>query len=299
MRTILARAVVPLLLSLFTLSLAEDVAEAKKKLTRAEKKAARQAFKKGRIHLRKKRFVEAIEQFKKAYEITQDGLVMGQVAIAFEKAGDCKRALEAIRVYRKSLPKSDRGSADQMIKRYEKRIAAGKTTDIRLPSDPPPPKPKPEPKPEPTKVVKKEPPKAKPVVKPKRRKRFWTWVALGSAGALAVSAIVVGLSAQSKYDELKDDCAPYCANSEVDSVRARAVATDVLIGTAIAAGVTAGVLFFLEGRGASESSSPSPSKQPDIKEDDLGEDNDDLVKSFRITPVVGAKTYGIGAEIRY
>jgi len=40
------------------------------------------------------RYADAIVEFKKAYEITKDGLVMGQIAEAFAKAGDYESSLE-------------------------------------------------------------------------------------------------------------------------------------------------------------------------------------------------------------
>jgi tetratricopeptide (TPR) repeat protein len=253
---------------------------------------AKAAFKAGRAAFTAKDWGEAIVQYKKAYEITKDGLVMGQVALAFEKAGDFKRALEAIQVYRSALPQSDRASVNEMVARYEKLVGDGKSKHLTLPGETPPPPPKP------TVVAKKKPlvDPDKTADKPKKRGRFWTWVALGAAGALAVSALVVGLSAQSKFDEVNDSgCKPNCSDDDVDSIRARAIATDVLWGTALAAGITAGVLFFLEGRGGG--SSESKKKDDDLK--DLEEESDELVKSFKVTPLVGAGTYGLGADIRF
>lgn len=250
---------------------------------------AKRAFVAGRTLFGEKKWAEAIVEYKKAYAITNDGLVMGQVALGFEKAGDYKRALESIRVYRSALPESDRASVDEMIQKYEKLIADGKSTHLTLAGETPPEPPKPVV----AAPVTPPPPKKEPKVARKKKGRFWTWVVLGGAAALAVSALVVGLSAQSKFDELNDGCKPNCASSDVDSVRTRAVATDILWGTALAAGITAGVLYFLEGRGSSSGSR----KRDDLK--DVEEENDDLVKSFRVSPLVGAGTYGLGAEIRY
>lgn len=278
-------------------------ARAAKKAARAKKKApvaaakkvdprmveAKRAFIAGRTLFGEKKWAEAIVEYKKAYAITQDGLVMGQVALGFEKAGDYKRALESIRVYRSALPESDRASVDEMIQKYEKLIADGKSTHLTLAGETPPEPPRPVV----AAPVTPPPPKKEPKVARKKKGRFWTWVVLGGAAALAVSALVVGLSAQSKFDELNDGCKPNCSSSDVDSVRTRAVATDILWGTALAAGITAGVLYFLEGRGSRSGSR----KRDDLK--DVEEENDDLVKSFRVSPLVGAGTYGLGAEIRY
>jgi hypothetical protein len=107
---------------------------------------------------------------------------------------------------------------------------------------------------------------------------------------------LVFLILQSKFDEVDDSgCKPNCSDDDVDSIRARAIATDVLWGTALAAGITAGVLFFLEGRGGG--SDETKKKDDDLK--DLEEESDELVKSFKVTPLVGAGTYGLGADIRF
>jgi ribosomal protein L12E/L44/L45/RPP1/RPP2 len=116
---------------------------------------------------------------------------------------------------------------------------------------------------------------------------------------------VVGLNAQSKYDELADECKPVCANSEVDSVRTRALVTDILWGTAAAAAITAGVLFFVEGPSGGAESDTEPEEgyeeEGEEEEDDDEDDEDDEEWSQRIhiAPVVGGGTYGLGAEIRF
>jgi hypothetical protein len=130
-----------------------------------------------------------------------------------------------------------------------------------------------------------------------KKGRFWTWIAAGTAAALGVAAVAVGLSAKSKYDELDDRCGEgqvgFCSDDDVSSVETRAVVTDVLWPMALAAGITAGVLFFIE----------APPKTHTMEEtDDLLDDEeleDDLVKSWRVTPVAGSGVYGLGAELTY
>jgi len=279
--------------------------EADARPSRAQIRAAKKAFKSGQRHYKAKRWAKAIVQFKKAHEITKDGLVMGQIALAFEKAGDFKRALASIKVYGEALPQSDRASVDEMITRYEGDVAAGKSKHLRLPGEP-------EPEPEPVTPPPKEPEGEAGKIKDafsatneapletQPRSRFWTWVLAGSAAALGVSSLVVGISAQSKYSELEDGCGATgsCSDGDVDSVRSRAIATDVLWGTALAAGIAAGVLYFLEGKG--ESRDDGSASEPDESEsDEEEEEEDDLVKGFRLAPMFGGGTVGLGAEIRY
>jgi hypothetical protein len=85
--------------------------------------------------------------------------------------------------------------------------------------------------------------------------RKWTWVAAGSALVLAGGAAVAGLAMQSKFDALDRKCgssagANYtgCSDSDISALDLRKNAANVLWGLSAAAAVTAGVLFFVEGR---------------------------------------------------
>lgn len=80
------------------------------------------------------------------------------------------------------------------------------------------------------------------------RKRLWTWVAAGGATALALGGLVVGLNAQSTYDELEARCAPSCAKPDAETVDRRAIAADALLGSAAVIAAVAVVLYFVEGR---------------------------------------------------
>jgi hypothetical protein len=261
--------------------------DASGQLTDEQKKQAKTHFKAGQAFLQMERYAEAIEEFNKAYEITQDKLVMGQVANAYEKAGDYEAALKAMELYREALPEGDRGSADGFITKYKKAIAEGKSKKLTLPSEQKPVAP--------VKMAEDEeeraiPPAEEPEEEGGKSKRFYTWIAAGAAGALALSALVVGLNAQSKYDELSDTCKPNCPQSDVDSVETRALVTDILWGTAAAAAVTAGVLYFLEGRKLKGEERSTPVE---------GEDDEEVMNRVRVTPVVGGGTFGVGADVRF
>jgi hypothetical protein len=84
--------------------------------------------------------------------------------------------------------------------------------------------------------------------------RTWTWVAGGSAVLLTGAAAGVGLSVNSRYDELNDSCGsgstarPGCDENDISSLRTRRNVANVLWGLAGAAAVTTGVLFLVEGR---------------------------------------------------
>jgi hypothetical protein len=88
--------------------------------------------------------------------------------------------------------------------------------------------------------------------------RKWTWVAAGSAVALAGGATYFGLSMQSKYDSLNRTCGPAsasadgsyvgCSDSDIGQAILRRNVANVLWGLSGAAAITAGVLYFTEGR---------------------------------------------------
>jgi tetratricopeptide (TPR) repeat protein len=250
---------------------------------------AKKHFKSGQAFVQMERYADAVVEFKKAHAITKDDLVMGQVAMAYEKAGDYEAALAAITVYRRALPAGERASVDAMIQKYKKMIKEGRSTKLVLPGE------------EPVKpAVKRPDAEETPPPEPEegeetgRRGRFYTWIAAGAAGALALSALVVGLNAQSKYDELKGTCGATktCDPDEADSVHTRAVVADVLWGTAAAAAITAGVLFFLEGRSMEED-------KRDPMEGDDEEEEPEFSQRIRISPLVGGGTYGIGAKLDF
>lgn len=255
---------------------------------------AKRAFKAGQELLQMDRFADAVVEFKKAYQITKDGLVMGQVAVAYEKAGDYEAALDSVKIYREALPESDRGPADELIKRYEKMISQGRSKQLVLPTDAKAEEPA---EAEDAKEAAGAKDKDKAGAAGGGKGRFWTWIAAGSAGALAVGALVVGLNAQSNYDDLESRCAPSCAASEVDSVRTRATVADVLWGLTAAAAITAGVLFFVERPQGRAEAPAEPSGEED--EEQQRYEEEEVAWRLRFAPLLGRGGFGLGAELTY
>jgi hypothetical protein len=251
---------------------------------------AKQHFKTGQGFFKQEKWAEAIAEYKKAYAISKDGLALGQAAVAYEKAGDYEGALEAIKIYRDALDEKERPNIDPMIQKFEKAIAEHKSKKLVIPGETAPPA-------EGSEVStlgqrsdsdKTQPAASQPVEAPKKkRERFYTWIVAGGAAALALSGLVVGLNAQSKYDELSDLCKPNCSSSEVDSVKTRALVADVLFGAAIAAGITAGVLYFLEGRAATQSDKSSEEGEKTTR------------KRIRFAPTLGRGSYGLSAGYQF
>ncbi len=134
------------------------------------------------------------------------------------------------------------------------KVAGGETITLTVEV-----KEEPEPLPVPTSVA---------VAPQEPRKRVWTWVAGGIGVASGIAAAVTGGIASSRAKTLEknctgDDCLPDQWDT-LDSTRALATTTNVLIGVA-AAGVAAGVaLFFVEPRLGREE---TPVVAPVITED--------------------------------
>lgn len=223
---------------------------------------ARKHFLAGTEHLKASRFAEAVLEFDKAYSLTLDGVVQGHIADAYARAGDYQGAIQALKLYREALREVDRAPVDTLIQKHQEKIKANETQPLFVPTSSPSVEAKasakashpktqtnPAPKQEDAqRIEKNKVPVSPPVEKPDR---VYTWIAAGAAGAFAGAALVLGLNAKSRYDELRDRCMDDCAPSEVDSLKTRAMVTDVLWGASLAAVITTGVLWFLEGRTAS------------------------------------------------
>jgi tetratricopeptide (TPR) repeat protein len=81
--------------------------------------------------------------------------------------------------------------------------------------------------------------------------RKYLWAGVGTTGALAVGAIVAGLMANSKYDELEGGCAKTtakCSESQIDSLKTRVHVANALWVLTGAAALTTGVVFYMGNR---------------------------------------------------
>ena len=86
--------------------------------------------------------------------------------------------------------------------------------------------------------------------------RTWTWVAAGSAVVLAGGAAAAGLEMRSKFAALDQTCGraagvnyPGCKSGDLGALNAWKTTANVLWGLSAAAALTAGVVFYVEGRG--------------------------------------------------
>ena len=95
--------------------------------------------------------------------------------------------------------------------------------------------------------------------------RTWTWVATGSAVILAGGATTAGLMMRSKFNAMDQRCGRSsgenytgCKSSDLAAIDTWKNTANVLWGLSAAAAVTAGVLFYVEGRGVEVSPTIGP-----------------------------------------
>lgn len=120
-------------------------------------------------------------------------------------------------------------------------VAAGeKNRGLRVLMSPPPPPTPPPPEP---------PPPPAPFVIP-----TVSWVLGGLGVASLVTFGTLAGVAHSDRAELRATCAPNCASADVDAVRNKLIASNVMVGLGVASLATAGILTF-----ALQSSAPGPS----------------------------------------
>ena len=78
--------------------------------------------------------------------------------------------------------------------------------------------------------------------------RNWRWVGVGVTVALAGGAVVSGVLASSRYDDLRTSCGATsagCSDSDIRGLKSRALLTNILWGAAGVAAVGTGVFFYL------------------------------------------------------
>jgi len=84
--------------------------------------------------------------------------------------------------------------------------------------------------------------------------RKWTWVAAGAAVAFTAGAAIAGTAMQSKFDSLNSSCGigstqrQGCTQSDLGALNTRRDTANVMWVLAGASAVTAGALFYFEGR---------------------------------------------------
>ena len=79
------------------------------------------------------------------------------------------------------------------------------------------------------------------------------WAGIGATLALGAGAVVTGLGASQRYDELRGSCGQTvegCAQSDIDQVKSRALTANLLWAAAGVSAVATGVVVYVNAREA-------------------------------------------------
>ncbi len=233
---------------------------------------ARQAYDAGRL-------LEAIEGFKRAYELSGDLTLLFRLGEVSREAG---QDVAALRFYRTYLARDHRGQHREAAERAasDLELKAARPAPPRAPARPPaagsqvagpvarqvavapapaPVTPPSSPSPPPASV-------AHPAVDlrvqatpdPAPRSglplpRWLPWAGLGATLALGAGAVATGLGASKRYDELRGSCGQTvegCAQSDIDQVKSSALTANLLWAAAGVGAIATGVVVYVNAREA-------------------------------------------------
>jgi hypothetical protein len=237
---------------------------------------ARQAYDAGRL-------LEAIEGFKRAYELSGDLTLLFHLGEVSREAG---QDVAALRFYRTYLARDHRGQHREAAERAvsDLEVKAAKPAPPRAPARPPvvgsqvagpvarqvavapapafapaPVTPPSSPSPPPASA-------AHPAVDlrvqatpdPASRSglplpRWLPWAGLGATLALGAGAVATGLGASRRYDELRGSCGRTvegCAQSDIDQVKSSALTANLLWAAAGVGAIATGVVVYVNAREA-------------------------------------------------
>jgi tetratricopeptide (TPR) repeat protein len=198
---------------------------------------------------------QALEEYKTAHLAKPDPAFLYNIAQCHRQLGDLEQAVTMYKRFLAASPNTvNRGEVEKRVAELEGELAKRKSvvdaqsaqvpTSVPAPSPPPPLAPPP---PDPVVAV---PPLAV-AAQPSPAEsslRYLRWLGVGVTAALVGGAIATGVSASSKYDDLKNTCGNTpegCTDSQVNPVKSRALVTNILWALAGTAAVGTGVMFVL------------------------------------------------------
>lgn len=205
---------------------------------------ARTAFERGRIHYDNGEFAPAAEAFEQAYKLSGREGLLYNIYLAYRDAGSEEQAAEALRSYltrvevvenRAQLESRLKALDAGIAQRQQEQADAAKLDEQRRAAD-----------------------SQKPVLLPdaartsEPRPRWWLVPVsvMGAGAALSLSAVVTGVMAQDKANELEDNCrAGQCDErfrATADSGHTLAVVTDVLLFGGLATAAVGGALLYFK-----------------------------------------------------
>jgi len=212
----------------------------------SDEERARQHYEAGRSYFDRSRYGDAVREFEEAHRLSGRAHLLLNVATSHERLGALPEAVRALERYLEQQPDAaDRRSIEDRMRTLRERIAAATPTEDNT-----------------AELTRVTPPDTRST--PSDRdddspSMVGPIVVLSIGGASAVGAVITGLMAHSRFQELEDGCPADRCPSDVyenrDSGRTLAVVSTVLTGVAIA-GVGAGLLWLLLSGSEDEASEP-------------------------------------------
>jgi hypothetical protein len=228
---------------------------------------ARQAYDAGRM-------LEAIEGYKRAYELSGDLTLLFRLG---EVSRECGQDVAALRFYRTYLARDPRGKHREAAERAAADLELKLSKPAPVLAPPPagsraqpaaavarqvavPPAPVTTPaRPSPpaasaglpavdlrAQAATDPPPRSGPPLP-----RWLPWAGIGATLALGAGAVVTGLGASHRYDELRGSCGRTiegCAQGDIDQVKSRALTANLLWAAAGLGAVVTGVTVYVNAR---------------------------------------------------
>jgi Tetratricopeptide repeat len=162
-----------------------------------ERARAKVLYDSGITHYNLSEFADALKDFKEAYRLVKDPVLLFNLAQCERQLKDYEEAARLFRAYRREYANApNRYEVDRLIKQMDDAIAEDRnkqppTGTMSTPPNPSPVPDKVEPAPAattpaPTEVTATAPPK------PSEKKRTWIWGVVGAVGAVVVAGVVVG-----------------------------------------------------------------------------------------------------------
>ena len=198
---------------------------------------------------------QALEEYKAAHLAKPDPAFLYNIAQCHRQLGDLEQAVTMYKRFLSASPNAvNRGEVEKRVAELEgelaKRKGAVDAQSAPVPASAPAPSPPPPLAPPPPVPVVAAPPLAV-AAQPSpagSSLRYLRWLGVGVTAALVGGAIATGVSASSRYDDLKNTCGNTpegCTDSQTNTVKSRALVTNILWALAGTATVGTGVMFVL------------------------------------------------------
>jgi tetratricopeptide (TPR) repeat protein len=216
--------------------------------SKADEKAAREAFERGRVFYDGGEFDQAAGAFEEAYRLSRRDALLYNLYLAYRDANQQQQAADALRNYLAKVPNiENRSQLEARLHALDQGLAREREQREREQREAAAPVPAPVVA-APAPVV----PEPAPVAPPAGHgKKFWAGVGLGGAGAaMMLASIATGVMAKGKQNDLKEmcpdrQCEP-ALKSTADSGKTLALTTDALLFGGLAVAAAGAVLVVLD-----------------------------------------------------